>query len=72
MNKEVVVPIHQKYYKIYKKTKSKRIKNKQLKRFPNLQIRIEIEKIFSKNISSSKDSIKVFVNGKKMEKITNE
>lgn len=47
---DFVIPLKDKYYKIYKRTKNRRIKNKQIKKSPILRFIKEIDNLMSRKI----------------------
>lgn len=51
-DRELVIPLKDKYCKIYKRTKNRRIKNKQIKKSPVLRFRKEINNLMSKTITN--------------------
>lgn len=53
-----------KYFEIYKRTKNRRIKKKQIKRCPMLKVKLEIEKCLG--LSYQNKTPKIYVGGKEI------
>lgn len=66
--KPIVDIINKKYFNIYNKTKNRRIKKKQIKKCPILQLKLELEEYVCLGNCYNKD-IKICINDRQIKKV---
>lgn len=66
--KPAVVILDKKYFDIYNRTKNRRIKKKQIKKCPMLELKLRIEKCVDLSNYHHNKNLEIYINGKQLYK----